>query len=137
MSSREVRLFQAAVFIASAIPIAAGAAGVLRGPAMIRGFISPNADLDSHFSYLSGLLLGIGVAFPICAAKIRERSQSFRMLGLIVVTGGIARLVAASRLGLPSAPHQFAYVMELAVVPMLLVWHRRVERLVAGERLSD
>lgn len=135
MSSRgELRLFQAVVVVASLVPIAAGAAGVLHGPSMIRGFESSNADLDSHFSYLSGLLLGIGMAFVFCVLNVRRRAQSFRMLGLIVIAGGLARALAASRLGLPSAAHQFAYVMELVVVPALLVWHRRVERLPAAEQ---
>jgi Domain of unknown function (DUF4345) len=130
----ELRLFQAVVIVASVVPIAAGAAGVLHGPGMIHGFASPNADLDSHFSYLSGLLLGIGVAFVFCVLDLRGRAQSFRMLGLIVIAGGLARAFAASRLGLPGAAHQFAYVMELVVVPALLVWHWRVERLPAVEQ---
>jgi len=122
----ELRLFQLVVILAAAVPIAAGAAGILHGPAMIRGFASANADLDSHFSYLSGLLLGIGIAFVFCVIRARERALSFRILGVIVVTGGLARLFAASRLGLPGAAHQFAYVMELIVVPCLLLWHHRV-----------
>jgi hypothetical protein len=130
----EVRLFQLVVVVGSVVPIAAGLAGVLHGPAMIRAFTTTNADLDSHFSYLSGLLLGIGVAFLFCIASIRDRAQSFRMLGLIVVTGGIARLIAASRLGWPSGAHLFAYFMELVVVPGLLLWHRRIVRLAGSER---
>jgi glucan phosphoethanolaminetransferase (alkaline phosphatase superfamily) len=133
-SPNELRLFQAAVIVASVVPIAAGAAGVLHGPGMIRGFARSNADLDSHFSYLSGLLLGIGLAFLFCVLRVRARAQSFRMLGLIVIAAGLARAFAASRLGFPRAGHQFAYVMELVVVPALLVWHRRIERLPTGER---
>jgi hypothetical protein len=122
----ELRLFQLVVILAAAVPIAAGAAGILHGPAMIGGFASANADLDSHFSYLSGLLLGIGMAFVFCVMQARERTLSFRILGVIVITGGLARLFAASRLGLPGPAHQFAYVMELIVVPCLLLWHHRV-----------
>ena len=131
--SGEVRLFQIVVVVASVVPIAAGISGVLHGPAMIHAFHTVNADLDSHFSYLSGLLLGIGVAFLFCIAAVRDRATSFRLLGLIVVTGGIARLIAASRLGWPSSGHQFAYFMELVVVPALLVWHRRIVRLARSQ----
>lgn len=133
-SPTELRLFQAVVIVASVVPIAAGAAGVLHGPGMIRAFAGSNADLDSHFSYLSGLLLGIGFGFVFCVLRVRARAQSFRMLGLIVIAGGLARAFATTRLGFPSAGHQFAYVMELVVVPALLVWHRRIERLPTGER---
>jgi hypothetical protein len=133
-ANSEIRLFQLVVFIGSVVPIAAGLAGILHGPAMIRAFTTTNADLDSHFSYLSGLLLGIGVALLFCIGDIRSRAQSFRMLGLIVVTGGIGRLVAASRLGWPSGAHLFAYFMELGVMPALLLWHWRIVRLTGSVR---
>jgi uncharacterized membrane protein HdeD (DUF308 family) len=123
---KELRLFQAVIVVASIVPIAAGAAGVLQGPEMIRAFANGNADLDSHFAYLSGLLLGIGIAFLFCVARVRSRAQAFRILGLIVITGGVARLLATFRSGLPSEAHQFAYVMELVVMPSLLIWHRRI-----------
>lgn len=125
---RHVRTFQAVVAVASLVPILAGAAGVLQGPRMIRGLTSWNADLDSHFSYLSGLLFAMGVAFVYCALDVRSRAQSFRLLGLIVVFGGLARLIAITRLGLPSPSQQFAYFMELIVVPALLIWHGRLSR---------
>ena len=54
---RERRLFQAVVLLAAVVPISAGAVGALQGPHMMRGFDGP-IDLDSHFRYLSGLLLG-------------------------------------------------------------------------------
>lgn len=53
---------QIAVAIGSLGPIRAGAAGVLPGPSIVRAGANPPGDLDSHFRYLSGLLLGIGLA---------------------------------------------------------------------------
>ena len=123
----ERRLFQLVVFIAASVPIAAGAAGVWEGPAMA-GMSSTNTDLNSHFRYLSGLLLGIGFASMFCAAAIERRAPLFRALGLIVVTGGFGRLLGAILDGLPSGAHRFGLVMELVVVPALLFWLTRVER---------
>jgi hypothetical protein len=132
ISCAERRLFQLAVFIAALVPIAAGAAGVWKGPSL-SGVPTPNVDLDSHFRYLSGLLLGIGLAFMFCAARIERRGLLFRALGLIVVAGGLGRLYGASLSGLPSAGHRFGLVMELVVVPAFLLWHMRIERR-GGER---
>ena len=56
------RHLQIAVAQAGCVPVAAGLAGVLNGPGMA-GSATVSASLDSHFSYLSGLLLGIGLAF--------------------------------------------------------------------------
>ena len=44
------------------IPITAGGAGVLLGPAMV-GIDTASIAAESHYRYLSGLLLSIGVLF--------------------------------------------------------------------------
>lgn len=115
------------------VPIAAGAAGVLRGTAMIGRLNLNNGDLESQFAYLAGLLLGIGSAFLFAALEIRKRAVLFSTLGFIVIVGGLARLLTTSTAGQPNTAHQFALVMELIVVPLLLLWHRRLARLLIKE----
>lgn len=122
----ERRLLQAAVFIAAWVPIAAGLAGALDGARMIAGVDVSNADLQSHFRYLSGLLLGIGVAFMAIIPTIERRSALFLALSGIVVTGGVSRLAFALIHGGTTMPHQLALIMELLIVPMLLLWQRRI-----------
>ena len=126
-AAAERRIFQGVVLIASFVPIAAGAAGVLTGPRMLYGVANPSPDLESHFRYLSGLLLGIGMAFVTCAADVVRRATLFRALSLIVVLGGLGRLLAAIEHGSPTGANRFAFVMELLVVPLLLVWLGRIE----------
>jgi hypothetical protein len=53
-------------------------------------------DLESHFRYLSGLLLGLGLAFAWCVPAIERRTLLFRTLGLVAVLGGLARLLGWS-----------------------------------------
>lgn len=124
----ERRLFQIVVVVGSLVPILAGGAGALHGPGMIKGLLVTNPDLESHFRYLSGLLLGIGIAFVFCIRDIERRALLFNALGLIVVTGGLARLLGFALVGTPSAGHLFGLVMELVVVPALMLWLRRVRR---------
>jgi len=104
----EKRLLQACVALACFVPLSAGSWGVLDSAAGIRGLDSPvPADLDSHYRYLSGLLLGIGIAFAACIPNIERKGLLFRALGLIVVVGGLSRLVSLIEVGTPSTGHQF------------------------------
>lgn len=83
-------------------------------------------DLESHFRYLSGLLLGVGVGFAAAIPTIERRSELFTVLSAMVVVGGLARLSALLVYGMPSTPHVLALGMELVVVPLLFAWQRRV-----------
>jgi len=124
----EKRLFQFVVLVTATVPIGAGATGVWLGPEMIRTGLPSHPDLDSHFRYLSGLLLGSGLAFLWAVARVERRAVTFRVLGFVVIVGGLARLSGVARQGLPGTAHSLALVMELVVVPVLLVWLGRIER---------
>ena len=125
----EIRALQLAVAIACLVPLSMGSRSVWRGVVVLRG--SPNpppADLDSHFRYLSGIFLAMGVAFVTCVPDIARKGPRFRLLGAMVVSGGLARLASWLTVGEPSAGQRFGLVMELGVVPLLLLWQWRVAR---------
>lgn len=124
---QERRILQLSVALASLVPVAAGAAGVVTGPNMaadIRAHYPP--DLESHFRYLSGLLLGVGIAFAASIPTIERRSELFALLSGVVVVGGLVRLGGLLIYGMPGAPHFLSIGMELIVVPLLFVWQRKV-----------
>lgn len=121
----ERRLLQIVVALASLVPISAGAAGVLLGPAMV-GLAGAAADSDSHYRYLSGLLFGIGIGFATTVARIETRSARFRVLATLVVIGGFARLLSLILHGPPGKLMLFGLVMELLVTPALVGWQGRV-----------
>jgi hypothetical protein len=86
----------------------------------------------SHARYLSGLLLGIGLAFWAIIPTIERRGEIVRALAAIVFVGGLARLAGALQAGFPTGV-SWALVMELAVTPLLALWRERVaRRLTAG-----
>lgn len=123
-------ILQLLVGAACLVPLYAGASGVLESAAFLRGVKPPLAtDLDSHFRYLSGLLLGIGLGFAGCIPAIERRGKAFRLLTFIVVVGGLARLLSLLEAGSPGAGHGFGLVMELGAVPALALWQARMERL--------
>jgi hypothetical protein len=130
----ERRLLQAVVAIGCLVPLAAGGAGIVRGAAFLKGVHNPlPTDLDSHFNYLSGLLLGIGLGFAACIPGIERRGPMIRTLGLVVIVGGLGRLVSLLRDGPPSAAHLAALAMELIATPILLLWQARVAHLMRAD----
>ena len=109
------------------VPLGAGAAGILRGPAMF-GAVDAAAGLDSHFRYLSGLLLAIGLGFLSSLPRIERQSRRFQLLAVIVIIGGLARLLSSFALGRPTLAVTAALGMELVVTPALALWQDRVAR---------
>ena len=52
---------------------------------------------------------------------IEAKGPRFRLLGALVVCGGLARVVSLLSVGPPSKGHLFAFAMELGVVPLLML----------------
>lgn len=123
----ERRALQAVVAVACLVPILTGLDGVLRGAAMFKLTNIP-ADLDSHFRYLSGIFLMLGFAFASTIPAIERKGARFRLLGAMVVMGGLARGLSWAAVGTPSLGHQLGLGMELVVVPLLMLWQARVAR---------
>jgi hypothetical protein len=126
---REMRVLQGVVAIACLVPLIAGSRGVLLGPGWIHGVGTVPADLDSHFRYMSGIFLGVGLAFVTCIPDIAAKGPRFRLLGALVVVGGFARLASLIAVGPPSPGHIFGLSMELGVVPLLMLWQARIAHL--------
>ena len=125
----EKKLLQKVVALASLVPVLAGLDGVLAGARMLGGGLGV---MDSHFRYLSGLLLGIGVTFICTIPRIESHGRRFRLLTAIVVTGGVGRLLGVLITGAFDAIVLFALFMELVVTPALCAWQYRVALRISG-----
>jgi hypothetical protein len=125
--ARERRLLQITVALLGFIPVGAGLAGVLLGPAMLR-IAAAGASADSHFRYLSGLLLAIGLCYWRLVPTIERAGPAVRLLTLIVVIGGLGRLISFFGVGIPSPAMLGGLVLELLVAPLLWLWQMRVAR---------
>jgi len=123
----ERRLLRAVVAISCLVPILTGLDGVVRGAAML-GAIAPSPDLDSHFRYLSGIFLMLGLAFASTVPHIERQTARFRLLGAMVIVGGLGRALSWAMIGAPGYGHQLGLGMELVVVPLLMLWQARVAR---------
>ncbi|MEM0899777.1 MAG: DUF4345 domain-containing protein [Pseudomonadota bacterium] len=122
MQSRtEVTVFRSIVAVLALIPISAGAAGVFYGLSF-PGFdvVSQNANASSHFRFLSGIFLAIGVAYWTVALAMGDWLRRFQLLAVLTVVGGLARGLSIFADGTPSTGHQMGLFMELGVAPLLL-----------------
>ena len=129
--ARERRLLQQAVGIGAVIPFSAGLYGVLFGPALTGTVMSVSGE--SHYRYLSGLLVGIGLCFWSTLPSIEIRTGRFRLLTLLVVIGGLGRLIGLGLTGLPSLFMIGGLIVELIVAPVLCLWQTRVANRYAEE----
>jgi hypothetical protein len=120
----ERRLLQLSVAVASLVPILAGSAGIIYGTGMMGAGGQP--ALDSHFRYLSGLLLGIGLAFAASVPAVAMHRRRFRLLCATVVLGGVGRFISLLSSGNAGWPDLAALTMELVVTPALTVWQQRM-----------
>ena len=129
--ARRRHLLQIAVGLACIVPLLAGGAGVVLGAAAFGDAGAPVAA-DSHVRYLSGLLLGIGLAFAATIPRIERRGDQFRLLTLLVAIGGLARLYGVLKVGSPGGAMLFGLAMELVVTPLLCLWQAMAARGAVG-----
>ncbi len=126
----ERRLLQTAVALGCLSPLWFGLRGIVAGPAMLAGVDPGQAppDLLSHYRYLSGLFLGLGLILLSCLPAIERRTGRFRWACAALVLGGLARGLGLIMGDAPSAGHRIALAAELGIVPLLVLWQTRVAR---------
>lgn len=123
----ERSFLQLAIAVFGLVPVCAGSVGVMLGQELL----DPQhlqINLDSHFRYLSGILLAIGLAFWHAIPHIESMTTRCRVLTFLVIIGGIARGWALLDAGVPSMPMVLALGMELAVTPLLCLWQGRIAK---------
>lgn len=128
----ERRLLQITIAFAGLVPVGIGLIGGLYGASMIDR-TGADVSLDSHVRYLSGLLLGIGLAFWQAIPTIEQQTARVRLLTAIVFLGGLMRLAGIWTHAAPGPAMFFGLGMELVVTPAICLWQGRVAaRLGAG-----
>lgn len=125
---RERGMLQRSVAVLALVPVLSGLYGVVFGLTGLATGGLLDVSADSHFRDLSGLHLGIGIGilFWTCVPGIEAKTTLFRFLTLVVVLGGLGRLLGLYLTGLPSLLMIVALVVELVATPLLCLWQARV-----------
>ncbi len=124
----EKRLLQAVIALACLLPLIVGGQGVLYGPAPFGHLTDVPRDLDSHFRYISGIFFATGLGFVSCIPAIERKGPRFRLLGGLIVVGGVSRGISLLAVGVPSQGHVLGLAMETIVVPLLMLWQWTLAR---------
>lgn len=132
----ERRCLQAAMAIIILVPIVGAVQGIAEGIGWLGGR-APSRSLDSHFRYLSGLLLAMALLFASCIPAIERRGARLRLLAILPVVGGTARAWAWMSEGAPGTAHRVALAIELGAVPLIVLWQARVARRCAATDRSN
>ena len=74
-----------------------------------------------------------GLCFWATLPRIEESTTFFRFLTLVIVLGGLGRLIGLWVTGVPSAAMIGGMIMELGVAPALCLWQTRVANRYAEE----
>jgi len=122
------KILQCAILIFGFVPVLAGGYGAITGVNLFDNNVQPSIDLNNHFRYLSGLLLGIGLAFWSFIPKIETKSLQIQLLTTIVFVGGLARLSGTIIHGEFNPAIAFALCMELIVTPAIWWWQKSVSK---------
>lgn len=120
------RALQCAIGILCIVPLTASLAGILLGPSALGAGLPITTDHDSHFRYLSGIFLGLGLSFLSCIPNVERKTARIRLLTGLVVLGGLARLLSLGVAGTPSPPHLVGLGLELFIVPTIAIWQARI-----------
>jgi len=119
---------QITVAILACIPVSVGLGGILLGPGEVMPVTVWPVNLDSHYRFLSGIFLAIGLTFWWSVPAIERKTAIFRTLCLLVFTGGLGRAVSLALAGPPVIEHLIGLGFELVLVPVLAVWQARIAR---------
>lgn len=124
----EKRLLQAAIILGGAFSLFVALASAFNGVAFLTRDAAIDVNLDSHFRYLSGIFLGALIAMYSCVPDVERTGPRLRMIGGLIICGGLARLLGVVAFGLPGIGHRYGLAMELVVTPLILLWQTRIAR---------
>ena len=128
---------QIVVAVLAATPVVVGIEGIVSGPGFLHTVPPWPVDLDSHFRFLSGLFLAVGIAWYSCVPGIETKTERFRLLAACTFAGGLAGLLSLFTTGVPSPGHIAGLCVELVAVPASVWWQGRVANKAAeNARLS-
>jgi len=126
------KLLTALVAIFGFVCAVIGLAHIVLGPRSIPGSVPVNATMDSEDRFYATLFIGFGVAIAWASRDLDRREKVFGALLLVFFLGGIARIVSAAMVGLPSGLFIFLGSLELILPPLFWFWHRATRISPAG-----
>lgn len=127
----ERRFLQIVVALAGLFAVIVGFFGAAFGATFLN--LPFNPPIDSYIRFLFGIILAVGLVLLASVPHIERHGPRFSVLTVILVIGGIARLIGVIEFGVPTQGVLIGLAMELIVAPLLWLWQRRVAGICARE----
>jgi hypothetical protein len=132
MTSR--RNLQRTIVGFAVVAIVTGTLTVFFGTAVIPRGGSATASVESELRFYGAWYLGAGLFLASLARRIEHRAFELRMVSLLLVLGGVGRILAIADAGWPHPLFIVLLALELLLPPVLVVWQWRVSRLATDGR---
>jgi hypothetical protein len=119
------RGLQLTLAILSIIPMIVGTIGIVRGTSrwLPANLITP--EFDSHYRYIAGYYISLGILTLWMIPKIEKHRSLFRILCGSIFLGGIGRVVSILQVGAPGPMAIFFTAFELCF-PLFLFWQAKL-----------
>jgi hypothetical protein len=124
--ARERSVLLSTVALLGAIPVATGFLGMLGGPERAPGGGPTTASVDSEYRFVNVFWTAAGLLLWWTLLRPAERSSATRAVLGLAAFGVLPRLLSVVRVGLPHPVFRATIALELAIVPLVMLWHRRV-----------
>jgi hypothetical protein len=87
-----------------------------------------SATLNSQLRFFGAIWFGFGILLWVVAGDLVQHATWFRLMCWILILSGVGRLASMMQFGLPAPPFIGATFLELAGIPLLLIWHAQLLR---------
>jgi hypothetical protein len=118
------RLLAFVVMLAGAICVVIALAHIAVGPRAIVGGAFVNATMDSEDRFYAVFFLGWGATMIYCSRELSAKEGLFGALLLTFFLGGVARIISALLVGIPTTLFVCLGALELVLPPLLWWWYR-------------
>jgi hypothetical protein len=125
-----LRALQVSSGLLGMIPVATGVLTMLglADPIYADAGLPPSALLDSNLRFLGGLWLVVGLALFWLIPRMAQQTALFRVLWLMIFTGGVGRLLSMAVVGPPPWPFIAFTLLEIVGAPLFIAWQARLAK---------
>lgn len=121
------------VKILCAIPLLTGLLDLVLGASALSAVAAKlsaealgDPNLNTQIRFFGAIWLGFGVLLWRVSNDLIAQASTFRVMCGILIVSGLGRLISLFQFGMPVPPFMAALVVELVLVPVLLIWHKRL-----------
>jgi hypothetical protein len=122
------RGLQVTITIFSVLPLLVGGLGIVLGTTRWLPAQMITADFDSHYRYIAGYYVSLGLLGLWVAPKIEKHTGLLRIICASIFIGGLGRVASIVQVGLPGPMATVFTIFELCFPLVLLLWQAKVSR---------